>query len=149
MRASLRAATRPAHWFPFLRADAGGCVLLAACVAVTSFVTHDALRTALLRERAVLGEAVMRLARGAWDEAEDPCAEWATGAHVSSQAPALAAVLLGDVEGEGAQGGVALSPASVAAVVAGLAAVMGRPSSSGSYIWCGIPSRPRSRARVR
>ena len=98
-------------------------------------MTHDALRTALLRERAVLGEAVMRLARGAWDEAEDPCSEWATGAHVSSQAPALAAVLLGDVEGEGAEGGVALSPAAVASVLGALVVAMGRPSSSGSFIW--------------
>ena len=42
----------------------------------------------------------------------------------------------GDVEGEGAGGGVALSPAAVGSVLNGLAAAMGRPSSSGSYIWC-------------
>ena len=116
------------------------------------FVANDTLRAPLLgvpHERAALGAAVTQLASVTWDEAEEPGAMWLSGCHVSSQAPALAAVLLGDVEGEGAQGGVALSPAAVAAVVAGLAAVMGRPSSSGSYIWCGIPSRPRSRARVR
>ena len=77
----------------------------------------------------------MRLTRGAWDEAEDPDAGWAVGTHVSSQAPALAAVLLGDVESEGAQGGVALSPAAVASVAGAVVAVMARPSSSGSYIW--------------
>ena len=77
----------------------------------------------------------MRLTQGAWDEAEDPGWTWAAGNHVSSQAPALAAVLLGDVESEGAQGGVALSPAAVASVAGALTAVMARPSSSGSYIW--------------
>ena len=102
---------------------------------MAAFAAHDSLRAALLRERAVLGEAVMRLARAAWDEAEDPSAFWAIGAHVSSQAPALASVLLGDVEGEGAGGGVALSLAAVGSVLDALAVTMGRPSSSGSYIW--------------
>ena len=132
-----------------VRAPTRVWLLAAACAAVATFAADDALRTALLRERAALGEAVMRLTHGAWDEAEDPGWMWAAGNHVSSQAPALAAVLLGDVEGDGALGGVALSPAAVASVVGAVAAVMGRPSSSGSYIWCGIPSRPRSRARVR
>ena len=58
------------------------------------------------------------------------------GFHVSSQAPALAAELFGDEEGEGAEGGVALSPAAVGSVLDGLAAAMARPSSSGSFIWC-------------
>ena len=107
----------------------------AACAAVSAFTAHDSLRATLLRERAALGEAVMQLTRAAWDEAEEPSMEWAIGTHVSSQAPALAALLLGDVEGEGAEGGVALSPAAVASVLGALAAVMGRPSSSGSYIW--------------
>ena len=105
---------------------------------MAAFAAHDSLRAALLRERAALGEAVMRLARAAWDEAEDPGVYWAIGAHVSSQAPALASVLLGDVEGEGAGGGVALSPAAVGSVLDGLAAAMGRPSSSGSFLWCVI-----------
>ena len=108
---------------------------LAACGAVAAFATDDTLRAVLLRERAALGEAVMRLTRGAWDEAEDPSAVWALGTHVSSRAPALAAVLLGDVESEGAQGGVALSPAAVALVAGALGTIMARPSSSGSYIW--------------
>ena len=77
----------------------------------------------------------MQLTRTAWDEAEDPNFLWALGMHVSSQAPALAALLLGDVESEGVQGGVALSPAAVASVAGALVAVMARPSSSGSYIW--------------
>ena len=110
--------------------------LLAACDAVATFAVHDSLRAALLRERAALGEAVMQLARAAWDEAEDPGVYWAVGGHVSSQAPALASVLLGDVEGEGAAGGVALSAAAVGSVLDGLAAAMTRPSSSGSFIWC-------------
>ena len=99
------------------------------------FAADDTLRAGLLRERAALGEAVMRLTRAAWDEVEDPGSMWAFGLHVSSQAPALAAVLLGDVESEGAHGGVALSPAAVASVAGALAAVMARPSSSGSLIW--------------
>ena len=77
----------------------------------------------------------MQLTRAAWDEAADPGSDWALGTHVSSAAPALAAVLLGDVEGDGAQGGVALAAASVASVASALVAVMGRPSSSGSFIW--------------
>ena len=105
---------------------------------MAALAAHDSLRAALLRERAALGEAVMRLARAAWDEAEDPGTYWAMGAHVSSQAPALAALLLGDVEGGGAEGGVALSPAAVASVLDGLATAMARPSSSGSGIWCVI-----------
>ena len=87
----------------------------------------------------------MQLTRAAWDEAADPCSHWAVGIHVSSAAPALAAVLLGDVEGDGAQGGVALAAANVASVASALVAVMGRPSSSGSYIW---PVHPRSTAHA-
>ena len=102
---------------------------------MSTFAAHDSLRVELLRERAALGEAVMQLTRAAWDEAEDPSIEWAVGIHVSSQAPALAALLLGDVEGGGAEGGVALSPAAVASVLGALGAVMGRPSSTGSAIW--------------
>ena len=61
---------------------------------------------------------------------------WFVGAHVSSRAPALAAVLLGDVESEdGAEGGVALSPSAVGAVVLGMASALSRPSSSGSFLW--------------
>ena len=102
---------------------------------MATFAAHDSLRAELLRERAALGEAVMRLARAAWDEATDPGVYWLVGAHVSSQAPALAALLLGDVEGEGAEGGVALSPAAVASVLGALAVVMARRSSSGGSIW--------------
>ena len=104
------------------------------------FAADDTLRAALLgvpRERAALGEAVTRLASVAWDEAGDPGARGVRGAHVSSTAPALAAVLLGDVESEdGAQGGgVALSPSAVGALVVGTARALARPSSSGSYLW--------------
>ena len=81
----------------------------------------------------------MRLACAAWDEAEDPTMTWVAGVHVSSQAPALAAALLGDVESEGAQGGVSLSPAAVASIVGALAVATARPSSTGSYIWCALP----------
>ena len=94
----------------------------------------------------------MRLARVAWGEAEDPSVFWVAGAHVSSQAPALASVLLGDVEGDGAGGGVALSPAAVTAVLGGLGAAMTRPSSSGSFIWsarCPGPCLSSSRAWAR
>ena len=124
-------------------------MLSAACAAVATFAAEEALRTALLRERAMLGEAVMRLTQGAWDEAEDPGWTLAAGNHVSSQAPALAALLLRDVEGDGALAGVALSPAAVASVVGALAAVMGRPSSTGSYVWCVIPRPFRCPARLR
>ena len=123
------------------------------CGAVAVFAADETLRAGLLRERAALGEAVMRLTRAAWDEAEDPTMHWAMGLHVSSQAPALAAVLLGDVESEGVQGGVALSPASVASVAGAVVAVMARPSSSGSFIWHVSPPAlslhidPRARAR--
>ena len=109
--------------------------LLAACEGLAALAAHDSLRAALLRERTALGEAVMQLARAAWDAATDPSLSWLLGAHVSSQAPALASVLLGDVEGDGAGGGVALSPAAVTAVLGGLGAAMARPSSSGSFIW--------------
>ena len=102
---------------------------------MSTFATHDSLRAELLGERAALAKAVMQLTRAAWDEAEDPGYSWAFGSHVSSRAPALAALLLGDVEGEGAEAGVALSPAAVASVLDGLATVMARPSSSGSGIW--------------
>ena len=105
------------------------------CSTVAAFATDDTLRAVLLRERAALGEAVMRLTRAAWDEAEDPSLFWAIGAHVSSAAPALAALLLGNVESEGAQDGVALSSVAVAAVAGAFVAVMARPSSSGSPIW--------------
>ena len=112
----------------------------AACDAVAGFVADDALRSALLgvpRERAALGEAVMRLADIAWDRAEEPNWNWFMGLHISSQAPALAAVLLGDVEGEdGAQDGVALSPQAVGALVVGVGVSLARPSSSGSALWC-------------
>ena len=111
------------------------------------FVANDALRAPLLgvpHERAALGAAVTQLASVTWDEAEEPGARWLAGAHVSSQAPALAAVLLGDVESEdGAQGGgVALSPSSVGALVLGMVRALARPSSSGSFFW------PVSRARA-
>ena len=106
---------------------------------MAAIAAHDSLRAALLRERVALGEGVMQLARAAWDEAEDPGAGWALGAHVSSRAPALASVLLGDVEGDGAEGGVALSPSAVASLLDGLAAAMGRPSSTGTFLWCVIP----------
>ena len=119
---------------------------------MAALAAHDSLRAALLRERAALGEAVMHLARAAWDEATDPSLFWVLGAHVSSQAPALAAVLLGDVEGDGAGGGVALSPAAVTTVLGGLGTAMTRPSSSGSYIWsarCPGPCFSSSRAWAR
>ena len=111
------------------------------------FVANDALRAPLLgvpHERAALGAAVTQLASVTWDEAEEPGSMWLAGAHVSSQAPALAAVLLGDVESEdGAQGGgVALSPSSVGALVLGMVRAVARPSSSGSFLW------PVSRARA-
>ena len=103
------------------------------------FLADDVLRAALLgapRERAALGAAVTRLSSVTWDRAEAPGMNWVFACHVSSQAPALASVLLGDVEGGGAGGGVALSAAAVGSVLGGVAAAMGRPSSSGSYIWC-------------
>ena len=106
---------------------------------MAAFAAHDSLRAALLRERAALGEGVMQLTRAAWDEADNPSWAWAAGMHVSSGAPALASVLLGDVEGEGAGGGVALSPAAVGSVLDALAVAMTRPSSSGSFIWSVVP----------
>ena len=111
------------------------------------FVVHDALRAPLLgvpHERAALGAAVTQLASVTWDEAEEPGSMWVAGTHVSSRAPALAAVLLGDVESEdGAQGGgVALSPSSVGALVSGMVRALARPSSSGGFLW------PVSRARA-
>ena len=105
---------------------------------MSAFAAHDSLRVEMLRDPA-LGKAVMQLTRAAWDEAEDPSWAWAAGAHVSSGAPALASVLLGDVEGEGAGGGVALSPAAVGSVLDAMAVAMGRPSSSGSQIWSVVP----------
>ena len=58
------------------------------------------------------------------------------GAHISSQAPALAAILLGEVESEdGTQGGVALSPSAVGALVLGMANCIARSSNSGSALW--------------
>ena len=62
------------------------------------------------------------------------------GSHITSQAPALAAELFGDEEGEGAQGGVALSPQAVGALVVGVASALSRPSSSGSYLWPVLPA---------
>ena len=121
---------------PSARADARASpFLLAACGAVARFAADDKLRAVLLRERSALGEAVMQLTRAAWDEAEDHSVLWALGQHVSSKAPALAALLLGGVESEGAQGGVALSSVAVAAVAGAFVVNMARPSSSGSYIW--------------
>ena len=106
---------------------------------MTQFAADDVLRAALLgvaRERVALDAAVTRLASVTWDRAEAPSAYWVVGAHVSSRAPALAAVLLGDVESEdGAEGGVALSPSAVGAVVQGMASALSRPSSSGSFLW--------------
>ena len=111
------------------------------------FVANEALCAPLLgvpHERAALGAAVTRLASVTWDEEEEPGAMWVLGCHVSSLAPALAAVLLGDAESEdGAQGGgVALSPSAVGALVLGMATALARPSSSGSFLW------PVSRARA-
>ena len=71
------------------------------------------------------------------------------GCHVSSQAPALAAELLGDVEDEGTHGGVALSPQAVGALVVGLASALLALSSSGSMIWPVPHNLRRRRARVR
>ena len=106
---------------------------------MTQFAADDVLRVALLgvaRERVALDAAVTRLASVTWDRAETPGHMWAFGAHVSSTAPGLAAVLLGDVESEdGAEGGVALSPSAVGAVVLGMASALSRPSSSGSFLW--------------
>ena len=114
-------------------------LLLAACGAVAHFAADDTLRAVLLRERSELGEAVMQLTRAAWDEAADPCSGWALGTHVSSAAPALAAVLLGDVEGEGAPGGVALSPAAVRGVVEGVVRNLAGSGSSGTSLWRVLP----------
>ena len=78
----------------------------------------------------------MRLAGVVWDRAEEPGWMWFVGMHVSGQAPALAAVLLGDVEGEdSAAGGVALSPQAVGALVVGVVTALARPSGSGSFLW--------------
>ena len=99
------------------------------------FVANDALRAPLLgvpHERAALGAAVTRLASVTWDEAEEPGSGWNFGTHVSSQAPAMAAVLLGDVESED---GVALSPSAVGALVLGMATALARPSNSGAILW--------------
>ena len=103
------------------------------------FVADDMLRAALLgaaRERAALDAAVTRLAGLTWDRAAEPGFGWTMGAHISSQAPALAAILLGDVESEdGTQGGVALSPSAVGALVLGMVTALLRPSNSGSALW--------------
>ena len=104
------------------------------------FLTYDMLRAVLLggaaHERATLDAAVARLTSVTWDEAEAPSGWWVMGMHVSSVAPALAAVLLGDVESEdGAQGGVALPPSAVGALVLGMTTALARPSSSGSFLW--------------
>ena len=104
------------------------------------FLADDVLRAALLgaaRERAALIAAVTRLSSVTWDRAEAPGMNWILGSHVSSQAPALAAVLLGDTESEdGAQGvGVALSPSAVGALMLGMVTALARPSNSGSLLW--------------
>ena len=108
----------------------------AACTTLAALLDDDTLRAALLPERAAAGTALTKLASVPWSQAEYPTATWAIGIHVSSQAPALMAVLLGDVErDDGAQGGVALSAAAVGALVLGAATAFARPSSSGSMIW--------------
>ena len=110
---------------------------------MASFAAHDALRVALLgapRERAALGRAVLRLTRAAWGtEADAPSFFWQGGVHVSSAAPKLAAVLLGDVEGEGAPGGLALSSAAVRGVVEGAVGQLTVSGSSGTFIWRALP----------
>ena len=110
---------------------------------MASFAAHDALRVALLgapHERAVLGRAVLRLTRAAWGtEADAPSMFWQVGQHVSSAAPKLAAVLLGDVEGEGAPGGVALSPAAVRGVVEGAVGNLAAAGGSGTALWRALP----------
>ena len=128
-------------------------MLVAACDTMNRFVANDALLAPLLgvpHERAALGAAVTRLASVTWDEAEEPGFSWVCGVHVSSQAPALAAVLLGDVESEdGAQGGgVALSPSSVGALVLGMVRALARPSSSGSFFWPVSLARALRRTRA-
>ena len=120
---------------------------------MASFAAHDALRVALLgapRERAALGRAVLRLTRAAWGtEADAPSNFWQAGLHVSSAAPKLAAVLLGDVEGEGAPGGVALSPAAVRGVVEGAVGGLASAGSSGTSLWRVLPClAPRWRSAV-
>ena len=105
---------------------------------MTQFAADDVLRAALLgvgRGRVALDAAVTRLASVTWDRAETPSYLWAFGVHVSSTAPGLAAVLLGDVESEDGAEGVALSPSAVGAVVLGMASALSRPSSSGSFLW--------------
>ena len=111
----------------------------AACTALTACVGIDALHTALLPERTVVGEAVARLASFPWSQSAEPGFSWTMGIHLSSQAPVLAAVLLGDVESE--DGGVALSPPAVGALVLGMTTALAHPSGSGTYLW------PVSRAK--
>ena len=107
-----------------------------ACVVLVWWAADDELGAALRRERAALGEALARLASAAWSSSTAPDSHWIMGTHVSGTAPALAAVLLGDVESaDGAQGGVALSPMAVGALVLGTATALARPSGSGSFIW--------------
>ena len=112
-------------------------------MSVASFAAHDALRVALLgapSERAALGRAVLRLTRAAWGtEADAPSYFWQVGNHVSNAAPKLAAVLLGDAEGEGAPGGVALSPAAVRGVVEGAVGNLAGAGSSGTSLWRVLP----------
>ena len=118
----------------------------AACEALAGFAAEDALRAALQRERVPLGEALAQLASVAWSQSDAPDSSWAAGGHVSGVAPALAAVLLGDVESaDGAQGGVALSPGAVAGLVLNTVAAMAIPSGSGSFIWCVSCAWPRGR----
>ena len=107
-----------------------------ACEALAAYAADDALRAALRRERAGLGEALTRLASVAWSQSAAPDYMWVLGMHVSGTAPALAAVLLGDVESaDGAQGGVALSPLAVGALLRDTVTALARPSGSGSFIW--------------
>ena len=121
---------------------------------MASFAAHDALRVALLgapRERAALGRAVLRLTRAAWGtEADAPSWYWQSGMHVSSAAPKLAAVLLGDVEGEGAPGGVALSPAAVRGVVEGAVGLFAASGGSGTGLWraLALPRPPLALSQV-
>jgi len=99
----------------------------------------------LLPERGTLGEALTRLASVPWSQAEEPDLSWVYGLHVSSQAPALLAVLLGDAESEdSAQGGVALSPRAVGALVLGVSAQI-QINSSGGVLW---PVSPLAVARA-
>ena len=121
-----------------------------ACGALAGLAADDALRAALQRERATLGEALARLGGVAWSRSQAPDASWLSGGHVSAAAPALAAVLLGEVESEeGAQGGVALSLQAVDALVLGVDTALARPSRSGSFLWSVLRARGTGRRHRR